>query len=80
VLRQVIEAGEGMEAVWQRGAFCELGTGDVDVEGFLAGVASFGYEGWIVVEQDTIPSADVTFEDIAAAQARNRQFLLTRGL
>ena len=79
VLRQVIEAGEGMEAVWRRGAFCELGTGDVDVEGFLAGVASFGYEGWIVVEQDTIPSVDVTFEDIATAQARNREFLRARG-
>jgi inosose dehydratase len=68
-----------MEAVWQRGAFCELGTGDVDVEGFLTGVGQLGYEGWIVVEQDTIPSADVSFEDIAMAQARNREFLRPRG-
>jgi len=79
VLRRVVEAGEGMEAVWERGAFCELGTGDVDVDGFLAGVAGLGYEGWIVVEQDTIPSADVSFEDIALAQARNREFLRPRG-
>jgi inosose dehydratase len=79
VLRRVVEAGEGMEAVWQRGAFCELGTGDVDVAGFLAGVSSLGYEGWIVVEQDTMLAPDVTFDDIAAAQARNREFLLARG-
>lgn len=79
VLRQVVEAGEGMEAVWRRRAFCELGAGDADVEAFLAGVGSLGFEGWIVVEQDTMPSADESFEAIAAAQARNRKFLLARG-
>jgi inosose dehydratase len=79
VLRRVVEAGEGMEAVWRRRAFCELGAGDADVEAFLAGVGTLDFEGWIVVEQDTMPSADESFEDIAAAQARNRKFLLARG-
>jgi inosose dehydratase len=35
-----------------RGVFCELGTGDVDLEGFFAELARSGYSGWLVVEQD----------------------------
>jgi inosose dehydratase len=58
---------------WRDGAFCELGTGDVDLSGFVAGLA--GYSGWLVVEQDWVPRAG---EDAAAqieAQARNRTWL-----
>ena len=80
VLNRVIDGGEGMEAVWRRGAFCELGSGDVDIDAFLSGIRSLGYSGWIVVEQDTMGSAGVQFEDMAAAQARNRAYLHARGL
>jgi inosose dehydratase len=55
------------------GAFCELGTGDVDLGGFLVELA--GYSGWLVVEQDWLPGPD---DDPAAqieAQARNRRWL-----
>ncbi|CAN5516652.1 TIM barrel protein [soil metagenome] len=79
VLHDVIEAGEGMEAVWRRAAFCELGAGDVDVDGFLDGVRELGYAGWLVVEQDTMLVADSTLEEVAALQARNREFLRERG-
>lgn len=79
VLREVVDAGLAMEAVWQRGAFCELGAGDVDIDAFLGGIRSLGYAGWIVVEQDTMPSASVRFEDLAAAQGRNRAYLRARG-
>jgi inosose dehydratase len=79
VLRAVIAAGEGMEAVWRRGAFCELGAGDVDVDGFLERLQGLGYAGWVVVEQDTMPSESMPFDALAAAQARNREFLAARG-
>jgi len=80
VLRSVLADGEGMESVWRRGVFCELGTGDVDVDGFLDGLRGLGYEGWFVVEQDTISSPRTPFDDLAAAQGRNREFLRARGI
>ncbi len=79
VLHDVIEAGEGMEAVWRRAAFCELGAGDVDVDGFLEAVRELGYAGWLVVEQDTMSAGDSTLAEIAALQSRNREFLRERG-
>jgi inosose dehydratase len=59
---------------WRGGVFCELGTGDVDVAGFLAELAD--YSGWVVVEQDWVPHPGD--DDVAAqieAQARNRRWL-----
>jgi inosose dehydratase len=80
VLRAVLADGEGMESVWRRGVFCELGAGDVDVDGFLDGLRGLGYAGWLVVEQDTISSPGTPFDAVAAAQARNRAFLRSRGI
>ncbi|MDP8958585.1 MAG: sugar phosphate isomerase/epimerase [Actinomycetota bacterium] len=79
VLEEVVREQAGMEAVWERGAFCELGTGDLDVEGFLAGVEGMGFSGWMVVEQDRIPAPDEPIERAAQAQHRNRAFLAARG-
>lgn len=80
VLRQVIDEQAGMRAVWQRGAFCELGTGDADVGAVLAVLSDIGYEGWLVVEQDRIPTPDEGLDAAAAAQRRNRAWLQERGL
>jgi inosose dehydratase len=55
------------------GVFCELGTGDVDLRGFLA--ALDGYDGWLVVEHDWVPRPGDDPEAQIAAQARNRAFL-----
>ncbi len=79
VLEQVIAERAGMQAVWKRGAFCELGTGDLDVDGFLDRLRQAGYAGWVVVEQDRIPDAGEPLELAAGAQARNRDFLRARG-
>ena len=35
-----------------------LGQGDVDLPAFFAALAESGYTGWVVVEQDRIPSED----------------------
>ena len=69
----VLETAPTWDDAWRGGAFCELGTGDVDLEGFFRQL--HGYSGWIVVEQDWVPEPG---EDPAAqieAQARNRRWL-----
>ena len=58
---------------WRAGAFCELGTGDVDLGGFFAGLD--GYSGWLVVEQDWVPGPEDELAEQAAAQQRNRVWL-----
>ncbi len=79
VLRDVVAEHAGMQAVWSRGAFCELGTGDVDVDAFLERLSARGYDGWLVVEQDRIPATGEPLELAASAQVRNREYLRSRG-
>ncbi len=65
----------GMIEAWQRGVFCALGDGDVDLDGFCTALERAGYAGWVVIEQDTVlPSADA-FAHAAADQTRNRKWL-----
>jgi inosose dehydratase len=75
VLESVIADRAGMDEAWRRRIFCELGTGDVDLRAFFAELASTGYSGWLVVEQDLIPSPDEDAQDAMDAQARNRAWL-----
>ena len=68
-----LHAAPDWEAAWRQNVFCELGTGDVDVRGFLADLE--GFDGWVVVEQDWVPPDGADPEAQIAAQARNRAFL-----
>jgi inosose dehydratase len=79
ILRKVIVERAGMEAVWSWGTFCELGTSDVDIEGFLSRVRKDRFSGWLVVEQDRIPAPGEPVGEATEAQARNRRFLEARG-
>ena len=49
----VLRDAADWDEAWRGGVFCELGTGDVDLEGFFAELD--GYDGWLVVEQDWVP-------------------------
>jgi inosose dehydratase len=60
----------------RRGVFCELGRGEIDFSGVLAGLEQSGYDGWIVVEQDVLPGMG-TPKDSAR---RNREYLASIGL
>jgi inosose dehydratase len=71
VIRDARDWGEA----WRKGAFCELGAGDVDLLGFFDGLS--GYDGWIVVEQDWFPRAGEDPAEHVAAQERNRRWLHT---
>ena len=59
---------------WQRGMFCALGEGDVDLVAFCAALRD--YDGWLVVEQDRVlPDANGSFDGAAAEQVANREWL-----
>lgn len=55
VLRDVIRDKGAMRDVWAGHAFVPLGAGDLNVDGFMSELVASGYDGWLVVEQDTIP-------------------------
>jgi inosose dehydratase len=75
VLAGVIADHADMPEAWRRGVFCELGTGDVDLEGFFDELARSTYSGWIVVEQDMVPQSAQDAADAEASQVRNRTWL-----
>jgi inosose dehydratase len=60
----------------RHGLFCELGDGEVDFRGALDRLRLHAYAGWIVVEQDVLPSMGTP----AASARRNRAFLHRLGL
>jgi inosose dehydratase len=75
VLASVIADRADMPEAWRRGVFCELGTGDVDLDSFFAELAQSQYSGWLVVEQDMVPQSPQDAADAEAAQVRNRAWL-----
>lgn len=64
-----------VEAV-RRGLFCELGKGSVDFPAIAAALRQAGYDGWLVVEQDVLPSMGTPAE----SAARNRDYLKRLGV
>jgi hypothetical protein len=75
VLAGVIADRADMPEAWRRGVFCELGTGDVDLDGFFAELARSQYSDWLVVEQDMVPQSPQDAVDAEASQVRNRAWL-----
>jgi inosose dehydratase len=64
------EGWDYVEAV-RHGLFCELGQGSVDFAAVAGALRRTAYDGWIVVEQDVLPSLGTPAE----SAARNRAFL-----
>jgi inosose dehydratase len=60
----------------REGIFCELGQGEVDFPAVLAELRDGGYDGWLVVEQDVLPSLGSPLE----SARRNRDYLRSLGL
>jgi inosose dehydratase len=75
VVHAVVAEGADMLTAWRRGIFCELGTGDVDLDAFFSALAEIGYRGWVCVEQDRILGDDEPLDEAVAAQVRNREWL-----
>jgi inosose dehydratase len=73
--QSTIEGWDYAESV-RRGVFCELGRGEVDFRAVLARLESMNYSGWLVVEQDVLPSMGTPAE----SAARNRRYLRSLGV
>jgi inosose dehydratase len=58
------------------GVFCEIGRGTVDFPAVLKLLRGTGYDGWLVVEQDVLPSMGTPAE----SAARNRNYLRSLGV
>ena len=58
------------------GVFCELGQGAVDFGAVLTLLRDGGYDGWLVVEQDVLPSMGTPLE----SATRNRNYLRALGI
>ncbi len=75
LLAEVIEAGQGLFEAWERGVFTELGRGSSKVAETVRKLQAIGYDGWLVVEQDHIPSPGETLAELSLAQGRNFEYL-----
>ncbi len=69
----VLRGAATWDEAWRGGVFCELGRGDVDLEGFFGALDR--YSGWLVVEQDRVPGPGEDAAGQIEAQARNRRWL-----
>jgi inosose dehydratase len=76
VARQARAEGWEYNFAVGKGLFCELGQGEVDFPAVLAALKEINYNGWIVIEQDVLPSMGTPKE---AAQ-RNRDYLRSIGI
>jgi len=63
-------------AAVRHGLFCELGRGAVDFDAVIRELRTMAYDGWIVVEQDVLPSLGTPF----ASAHRNREYLASLGV
>lgn len=71
-----VREGWGYQQSIGQGVFCELGCGRVDFPAFLGRLRNTGYTGWLVVEQDVLPSTGTPAE----SAARNRAYLRSLGV
>lgn len=76
---KTLQDGGDLRTLMGRGVFPALGDGDLDLPGVVQALREIGYDGWVVVEQDTLPGHRRT-EDIIADQAANRRKLKELGL
>ncbi|MCB8883591.1 TIM barrel protein [Acidisoma cellulosilytica] len=77
VIADIVRDAAPAEAIWDRGAFCALGQGDVPLDAVLALILE-QFTGWLVVEQDILPDPS-GIATPAADQHANLAFLRARG-
>jgi inosose dehydratase len=57
------------------GRFCELGQGELDIEGFLEALIGIGFGGWVIVELDRTTRTPLESAKLSAAWLRERGFM-----
>jgi inosose dehydratase len=79
VIDEIVADRAPVRAIWERGAFCQLGTGDVALDDVLKELQGHDYRGWLVVEQDILPDPADPGKPVID-QRLNREYLQARGL
>jgi inosose dehydratase len=79
VIEEIVADRAPVRAIWERGAFCRLGSGDVALDAVLEQLRAHDYRGWIVVEQDILPDPADPRKPVTDQQL-NREYLRERGL
>jgi len=79
VIGEIVADRAPVRAIWERGAFCRLGSGDVALDDVLAQLRAQDYRGWLVVEQDILPDPGDPGKPVTDQQL-NREYLRERGL
>ena len=79
VIEQIVSDRAPVRAIWERGAFCRLGTGDVALDEVLEQLRAHEYGGWLVVEQDILPDPADPGQPVVD-QRHNREYLRAHGL
>jgi inosose dehydratase len=76
IARRAREEAWDYQTALGHGLFCELGRGSVDFAALLQELDGSGYDGWVVVEQDVLPSMGAPLE----SALRNRRYLRQMGI
>jgi inosose dehydratase len=79
VIDKIVADRAPVRAIWERGAFCRLGSGDVDLDAVLQQLRAHDFAGWLVVEQDILPDPADPSKPVTDQQL-NREYLRERGL
>ena len=80
IFDDIVSAGESSSAIWAKEAFPRLGEGDFDIPRFIATLREIGFQGWLVVEQDSFPTTAERFAQAIDDQRVNRSYLAGLGL
>jgi len=80
-LKDSSSAGPFTDAMrlWEGNVFCRLGEGVGRVGEVLDALRAGGYQGWIVVEHDVLPTSPAKYRQASDDQWQNRQYLRERG-
>ncbi|GGO70532.1 TIM barrel protein [Nonomuraea cavernae] len=79
ILAQALADGVDLRELMGRGGFASLGEGELDLPGVVRALDEIGYQGWVIVEQDTLPGRRSVEQNIAD-QVANREKLRELGL
>ncbi|WP_214326158.1 TIM barrel protein [Nonomuraea sediminis] len=79
ILAQALADGVDLRELMGRGGFAPLGQGELDLPGVVRALDEIGYQGWVIIEQDTLPGRRTVQQNIAD-QAANREMLRECGL
>ncbi len=75
IARRVKTEGLDFDTAVKQGIFPPIGTGKVDIAGVIDDIKKLGYEGWIVVEQDTLGTHDAQGRTPYEAVKISREYL-----